>query len=205
MSAFFCPTCGKPVKPPLSTGRQFCSECGWKSEITQAHPKERGLQAQHRDIGFEALEKLNRLVQTSRHQFEVSAPLADTAQSKKPKSAEVVQLIVGIALLWGGWQSLHLPMLGVGLPFGKSPQYEINVSYTGEWSGSIGSGSSQRTENGTSSRSFTVDGYPAVAVVQKKDDNSRCMDVTVSLVGGSDNTQQTCAAYGVVSVTGPSH
>jgi GUN4-like/CHAT domain len=53
MSISFCPSCGKPVKPPLSAGRQFCSKCGWKSEITQA-----------RDSGFAALEKLERSAQT---------------------------------------------------------------------------------------------------------------------------------------------
>ena len=109
--------------------------------------------------------------------------------------------------MWSIWQWLQLsrPVLGGGLSFGAPPQYEINVGYKGKWSGAIGGGGSQQTEDGTSSRSFTVDGYPAVAVIQKKDDSSKCMDVTVRLVGGSGNTQQTCAAYGVVSVTGPLH
>jgi hypothetical protein len=90
-------------------------------------------------------------------------------------------------------------------PFMQPAKYEIVVNYQGSWSGSVGGGGSQRTEEGTSSRTIEVEGYPAVAVIQKKDGTPQCMRVTVRRAGDekSSKSQKTCAAYGAVSVTGP--
>lgn len=62
MSFNFCPSCGQPVKAPLSSGRQFCSSCGWKTDPPVSPPA--------RDYGYEAIDKVKAA-------FAVVAPKAE--------------------------------------------------------------------------------------------------------------------------------
>lgn len=90
--------------------------------------------------------------------------------------------------------------------------YIIEISCEGDpyytsvaYSGSIGGGGNSRTEEGVVFRespvTYNVNGWPAVAVMQKRD---KYGTLTVSIKDSNGkviNTQTTTAAYGVVSVS----
>jgi len=58
-----CPSCHATLKPPLSSGRQLCSRCGWRSRDPAPSPgvsqnEQRSDVQQGRDIGWEFVQKL---------------------------------------------------------------------------------------------------------------------------------------------------
>ncbi len=87
-------------------------------------------------------------------------------------------------------------------PPASSRTYIIEVTGTDEldFSGSIGGGGNSRTIDGTVPSNYTVEGYPAVAVLQKKGENGELI-VTIKKGDKILNTQSTDADYGVVTVS----
>jgi hypothetical protein len=73
-----------------------------------------------------------------------------------------------------------------------------------QFSGSIGNVGSQRTVDGTAPQSFTIPGKKSggifTAVLQKKV-AAGTLTVTVDCPKGGDQTQETSADFGVVTVT----
>lgn len=84
----------------------------------------------------------------------------------------------------------------------SSGLYTIEVSGTSgtEFTGSIGGGSSSRTVEGTVPASYTVSGWPAVAVIQKTDEYG-FISVTIKKDGETLDSESTSASYGVVTVS----
>ena len=79
--------------------------------------------------------------------------------------------------------------------------WEVRISYNGEWSGSAGGDGSTASYEGYGGRTITVSGEVASAVIQKAEDNSD--ELCVSISTGSDVKESSCtsAGYGVVSVS----
>lgn len=84
----------------------------------------------------------------------------------------------------------------------SSGPYIIEVTGTSEteFTGSIGGGSSSRTVEGTVPATYTVSGWPAVAVIQKTEEYG-FISVTIKKDGEVLDSQSTSASYGVVTVS----
>lgn len=87
-------------------------------------------------------------------------------------------------------------------PSTSSGPYTIEVSGTSgtEFTGSIGGGGSSRTVEGTVPATYTVSGWPAVAVIQKTGEYG-FISVTIKKDGETLDTESTSASYGVVTVS----
>lgn len=80
---------------------------------------------------------------------------------------------------------------------------EVRVQYSGEWQGSIGTGGSVRTVDGTGSKTIAVEGNPTAvsANAQKQDDGSGELIVQILKDGEVVKEASTTAEYGVAQVT----
>jgi len=106
----------------------------------------------------------------------------------------IVVFVIILALIFGG--SDDSGSLG-----SSGSTYTVKVNYPGSWSGSIGGAGNSKTVDGYGSKSLTVEGWPAVAVIQKQDGDSRTMGVEIWKGDKMLNSGSTSAAYGVVSVS----
>lgn len=81
--------------------------------------------------------------------------------------------------------------------------YQVKVSYEGEWSGTIATGDSTRSIDGSGADTISIEGDPLIvsANAQKQDDSSR--ELTVQIIENSEviAEQSTSAGYGVAQVT----
>ncbi len=84
----------------------------------------------------------------------------------------------------------------------SSGPYTIELSGTSgtEFTGSIGGGGSSRTVEGTVPATYTVSGWPAVAVIQKTEEYG-FISVTIKENGETLDSESTSASYGVVTVS----
>lgn len=84
----------------------------------------------------------------------------------------------------------------------QSP-YSVRVAYDGEWHGSVSTGGSSRSIQGTGEQTVDVAGDPTVvsASVQKRDGGGRKLTVQVLRDGEVVKKASTTAEYGVVSVS----
>jgi len=84
-----------------------------------------------------------------------------------------------------------------------SSSYAVKVIYEGEWSGSINSGGSSRSVDGSGTREIEIDGAPSVISVtaQKQDDSSRKLTVQILKDGDVVTESSTTASYGVVTTS----
>lgn len=81
--------------------------------------------------------------------------------------------------------------------------YQVRISYDGEWSGSIGSGGSTRSVDGSGTETFDIDGEPFIvsANAQKQDDGSGELTVEILQDGEVIARKTTSAEYGLAQVT----
>ena len=86
----------------------------------------------------------------------------------------------------------------------SSGPYTIEISGTSGigFSGSVGGGSTSRTVDGTVPTTYTVYGWPAVAVIQNTKDYGT-ITVTIKENGETIKTETTRASYGIVTVSSP--
>lgn len=82
----------------------------------------------------------------------------------------------------------------------KTNEATIQIEYSGSWSGSIG-GDNSRSVDGTGSETYTVEGDIIVATIQKDDDSSDELTVSIMVEGKTEETESTTASYGVVTVS----
>ena len=84
----------------------------------------------------------------------------------------------------------------------SSKTYIVEVTGTNglQFSGSLGGGGESRSIDGEVPSTYTIEGWPAVAVIQKKQESGK---LVVTIKRGTDllSTQETTAAYGVVTVS----
>lgn len=86
----------------------------------------------------------------------------------------------------------------------SSDQYHVRVTYSGEWSGSVGAGSTTRSIDGMGTTVIDIqeqDPSMVSATIQKSDAGSGTL--TVEIIQGSEVVKQTStsAEYGVASVS----
>lgn len=83
-----------------------------------------------------------------------------------------------------------------------SGDVQIQVSYSGSWTGNYGDASGSQSVEGTGSKTYTISGDPNVvsAVFQKSSDSSGTLTVNIIKNGQVVETKSTSASYGVVSV-----
>lgn len=85
----------------------------------------------------------------------------------------------------------------------ENSTYQVKVSYEGEWSGTIATGDSTRSIDGSGTKTIDIEGDPLIvsANAQKQDDSSR--ELTVQIIENSEviAEQSTSAGYGVAQVT----
>lgn len=83
-----------------------------------------------------------------------------------------------------------------------SGDVQIQVIYSGSWTGNYGDASGGQSVEGTGSKTYTISGDPNVvsAVFQKSSDSSGTLTVNIIKNGQVVETKSTSAAYGVVSV-----
>lgn len=85
----------------------------------------------------------------------------------------------------------------------SEPSYTISIESTDDWSGNIGGGMDSSTVEGSGDQNYQVTGFPAVAVVQRTSNYEGCLKVTITNNGnGQSKSKETCADYGVVTLTG---
>ncbi|MFC5367230.1 hypothetical protein [Salinirubrum litoreum] len=81
--------------------------------------------------------------------------------------------------------------------------YSVRIEYDGSWRGSVGTAGSQRSVDGSGSRTIEIDGDPNVISVsaQKQDDTDRKLTVKILNDGNVAKESSTTAEYGVVTVS----
>jgi len=81
--------------------------------------------------------------------------------------------------------------------------YQVRISYQGNWSGSIGTGDSTRSVDGSGTRTFDIDGDPFIvsANAQKQDDSTRELIVQILQGGEVIAEESTTSEYGLAQVT----
>ena len=79
--------------------------------------------------------------------------------------------------------------------------WEVKIAYNGEWSGSVGGDGSSSSYEGYGGRTISVSGDVASAAIQKGEDNSAELCVSISTGGEVKDSSCTTAGYGVVSVS----
>ncbi|WP_342593129.1 hypothetical protein [Methanobacterium aggregans] len=80
---------------------------------------------------------------------------------------------------------------------------QIQVDYSGSWSGSYGDETGQQSVDGSGTKTIDVSGNPSIvsAVFQKKDDGSGTLTVNILEDGSVVESKSTSAEYGVVSTS----
>jgi hypothetical protein len=79
---------------------------------------------------------------------------------------------------------------------------QIQVSYSGSWSGAVGDSSGSRSVDGSGTQTFPVSATGAVSAnFQKKDNSTGTLTVSIIQSGKTLETQSTTATYGVASVS----
>lgn len=81
--------------------------------------------------------------------------------------------------------------------------YAVRVQYDGEWQGSVSTGGSSRSIDGSGSRTVDIDGSPDVisANAQKQDDSDRELTVQILEEGDVVKEASTTAEYGIAQVS----
>jgi len=81
--------------------------------------------------------------------------------------------------------------------------YQVKISYSGEWQGSIASGGSSRSVQGSGSDTIEIDGSPEIisANAQKQDDSSDELTIQILQDGEVVKESSTSAEYGVAQVS----
>lgn len=76
---------------------------------------------------------------------------------------------------------------------------QVKIDYAGAWSGALGAGGNVKTVDGTGPQTFDIQnpGYVVSVSVQKKDDTSRRLTVSILKNGKVVTSEFTDAAYGV--------
>ncbi len=82
----------------------------------------------------------------------------------------------------------------------KPQRIQLNVIYSGSWSGSYGDIEGLKSVDGTGSETFTISSpkFIVSASIQKKDDTDRTLTVEILKNGAVVKSESTSAAYGVV-------
>jgi len=85
----------------------------------------------------------------------------------------------------------------------SEPTSQVEISYSGEWQGSIASGGSSRSVQGSGSDTIEIDGSPDIisANAQKQDDSSDELTIRIVLDGEVIKESSTSAEYGVAQVS----
>jgi hypothetical protein len=85
----------------------------------------------------------------------------------------------------------------------SEPTYQVEISYSGEWQGSIASGGSSRSVQGSGSDTIEIDGSPDIisANAQKQDDSSDELTIRILQDGEVVKDSSTSAEYGVAQVS----
>ena len=85
----------------------------------------------------------------------------------------------------------------------SEPTYQVEISYSGEWQGSIASGGSSRSVQGSGSDTIEIDGSPEIisANAQKQDDSSDDLTIQILQDGEVVKESTTSAEYGVAQVS----
>lgn len=85
----------------------------------------------------------------------------------------------------------------------SSPDFQVRVSYDGEWSGTIGGDGSSRSVDGSGTETFDVQGDPFIvsANAQKRDEGTGTLTVQILKNGEVIAQRTTSARYGVAQVT----
>ena len=80
---------------------------------------------------------------------------------------------------------------------------QVQVSYSGSWTGNYGDTSGQQSVDGSGSKTFDISDNPDIisAVFQKNDDGSGTLTANIIQDGQVVETKSTSAAYGEVTVT----
>lgn len=80
---------------------------------------------------------------------------------------------------------------------------EVRISYSGDWSGSVGGDGTSSSVEGSGDETIPIDGDPATvaATIQKQDDSSDELTVAILEDGEVIVEESTTAEYGVVSVS----
>ncbi|WP_143823805.1 DUF6517 family protein [Halosegnis longus] len=86
---------------------------------------------------------------------------------------------------------------------GSESSFSVRVQYSGSWQGSIGTGGSTRTVEGSGSRTIQIDGSPNIisANAQKQDDNSDTLTIQILNDGEVVKDASTSAAYGIAQIS----
>lgn len=81
--------------------------------------------------------------------------------------------------------------------------YQVRISYEGEWSGTVGGEGSMRSVDGSGTKTFDVQGDPTIvsANAQKRDSGSGELTVEILQDGEVIARRSTTAEYGVAQVT----
>ena len=109
------------------------------------------------------------------------------------KHATILAMISVTALMLG---FVLLPFNAQAAPNSAT----IKIEYSGSWSGSIG-GDNSRSIEGTGTKSYEVEGDIITAVIQKGDDSSNQLRVSILVDGIVKESEYTDASYGVVTVS----
>jgi len=85
----------------------------------------------------------------------------------------------------------------------SEPTYQVEISYSGEWQGSIASGGSSRSVQGSGSDTIEIEGSPDIisANAQKQDDSSDELTIQILQDGEVVKESSTSAEYGVAQVS----
>lgn len=86
---------------------------------------------------------------------------------------------------------------------GSETAFSVRVQYSGSWQGTIGTGGSTRTVDGSGTESFDIEGSPDIisANAQKEDDSSDELIVQILEDGDVVEESSTSAEFGMVQIT----
>lgn len=81
--------------------------------------------------------------------------------------------------------------------------FTVRVKYDGEWSGSVGSGGSVRSIDGSGTKTITIEGSPSVisANAQKRDKGSGTLTIQILKNGEVVKESSTSAQYGMAQIS----
>lgn len=180
-----CPSCGEEVNEDAT----FCENCGQELDSTPPPPPAESEQ------------------ETDQKNSKVPPPPpAESGQGPdqkhtKEKGLKIPDLkskkgILGIIAV------IAIIFILIVAFSGSTGGYKIKIEYSGSWSGSVGSGTSQKSVSGTGDDTIDVDDEtPIVAVIQKGGGGSD--KLTVKIMKGDEvvASKSTTAGYGVVDVS----
>ncbi|MFC6873639.1 hypothetical protein [Halobellus marinus] len=86
---------------------------------------------------------------------------------------------------------------------GSESSFSVRIQYSGEWQGSVGSGGSIRSVDGSGTETFDIEGSPDIisANAQKQDDSSDTLTVQILENGEVVKESSTSAEYGLAQVS----